>query len=135
MTTRDRARRRGGAQTFPRRTLAAIAREVRRRGDDPLAAAIDTAVEAWLTALNRRQPASLPGDETERLADLLVTASTLLMQDEDPSLGCWAVSAGAALHAHVVAEQDGPVDVHVTARRAAGAITSVTLRAHRRGAP
>ncbi len=131
----SRRRRRGGTN-LQCDAVQAVAQALRSHHEASLATRVDEAGVVWFRALGEAcsgpTPLALPPPETERLADQLIAASSVLAQDDDPSLGLWAQSAGAALHALVLAQRGDTASLVVTVQRRVGDVTGVTIHARLR---
>jgi hypothetical protein len=135
---RSRSPRRSGNR-FPRATVTAVTRALRLHDEAELALQVDEAGDAWFRTLGEANvgpmPPALPPAETERLADKLIAASSVLAQDEDPSLGLWAQSAGAALHVLLLAQREDTATLVVKVRSRVGDVAGVTIHARLRRDP
>jgi hypothetical protein len=121
--------------TVHRDTVADVGRALDAHGEPELARRLVEAADTWLNALGAAAgpgPAAVPADATSTFGDQLIAASSVLIQDDDPSLGVWALAAGAALHAILKAAREGAVRVRVAIRRRRGTPTGVTIRARPR---
>lgn len=132
---RSRRCRRGGTN-LQCAAVRAVAQALRSHDEALLAVRVEEAGAAWFGTLGGASsgptPPALPPPETERLADQLIAASSVLAQDDDPSLGLWTQSAGAALHALVLAQREDTATLVVTVQRRVGDVTGVTIHARLR---
>jgi hypothetical protein len=121
---RSRRRRRG--VVLCRGTVAALCERLRGHDEAMLAGAVASAADAWFRVVGT---AGLQTAETERLADLLVSAGSVLVQDDEPALGHWAQAAAAAITALALAEQEATATVVLRVLLLRGCVVGVSLRA------
>lgn len=115
-----------------RRCLAAVCHRLRGSGEAELADSVASAADTWFGVAT---PVSLQRPDTERLADLLVSAGSVLVQDDDPGLGLWAQAAAAALTAMSLAEREATATVRLRVHWLRSRVVSVSLRAMPRCEP